>query len=111
MISRRGFLKSLLAAGALVALPSAITRTADGVLVYRMLPGEVLDGLDCPEYGRVIVADNCKVLNCKFKHTSLIIEGENVRIENLEICDVPEGQAAIVIENSLCIGPGVIAFS
>ena len=110
MINRRNFLKSLLAAGALAAISSIITEAADGRLEYRMKPGEVLDGLNCPEWGRVIAVKDCKILNCNFRGTSIVLEDPSVSMRNcsFDVTGLPEGLSAISVPPGTHIQEGDI---
>jgi len=70
-LSRRKFLKSLVAASSLALLPAGALLVAKGLVgdVYYMTEGEILDGVNQPPWSKIVAASNCVVKNCNFIET------------------------------------------
>ncbi len=71
-VSRRQFLKIALAAPVVVGL------SAYGLLgdTYYMFPGEVLKEAHAHSWGRIVMANDCSVIDCFLPEAELVVDGD-----------------------------------
>lgn len=94
-ISRRSFLKGLIAASSLAALPVGVQIIAKGFVddTYYMTEGETIEGMNNPEWAKIVMADNCSILNCNLINTTIEVRGDCCTIHNSILCTDANGVA------------------